>query len=57
MMGHNTLTKVTVVNFPPKKHPRSICPQKLGSPEFCDGHVHKYQIQLSISTKLKKDFL
>ena len=57
MMGHNTLTKVTVVNFPPKKHPRSICPQKLWSPEFSDGHVQKYQIQLRISTKLNKGFL
>ena len=57
IMGHNTLTKVTVVNFPPKKYPRPICPPKLLSPVFCDGHVHKYQTQLCILTKLKKRFL
>ena len=53
-MGRNTLTKVTVVNFSPKKYPKPICPPKLWSPVFCDGHVHKYQTQLCILTKLNK---
>ena len=57
IMGRNTLTKVTVVNFPPKKYPRPICPPKLWSPVFCDGHVYKYQTQLCILTKLEKSFL
>ena len=38
--GGNTLTKVTIVNFPQKKYPMPICPPKLWSPVFCDGHVH-----------------
>ena len=64
VMGCNTLTKVTIVNSPPslpppprkKKCPRPICHPKLWSPVFCDEHVHKYQTQLSILTKLKKSF-
>ena len=56
-MGRNTLTKVTVVNFSPKKYPKPICPPKLWSPVFCDGHVHKYQTQLCILAKLRKFFL
>ena len=63
-MGCNTLTKVTLVNsphpppphHPPKKYPRPICPPKLWNPVFCDEHVHKYQTQLCILTKLKKSF-
>ena len=50
-------TKLTIVNFPPKKYPRPIFPPKLCSPVFCDGHIHKYQTQLCILTKLKKFFL
>ena len=56
IMGHNTLTKVTVVNFPQKNYPRLICSPKLWSPVFCAGHVHKYQSQLCILTKLKESF-
>ena len=56
-MGCNTLTKVTVVNFPPKKYPRPIYPSKLWSHVFCDGHVHKYQTQLCIFIKLKIFFV
>ena len=56
MMGQDTLTKVTIFNFPPKNSLSSICPPKLWSPVFCDEHVHKYQTQLCISTKLKKSF-
>ena len=59
IMGHNTLTKVTIINLSPlpptkkKKYPRPIYPPKLWSPVFCDGHVQKYQTQLCILTKLK----
>ena len=56
-MGRSTLTKVTVVNFVPKKYPRPIFPTNLWRPVFCDRHVHKYQTQLCILTKLKKSFL
>ena len=55
-MGQDTLTKVTIFNFPPKNSLSSVCPPKLWSPVFCDEHVHKYQTQLCISTKLKKKF-
>ena len=54
-------SQLTIVNFPLKKYSRPICPPKLRSPlfcdVFCDGHVHKYQTQLCILTKLKKRFL
>ena len=55
-MGRNTLAKVTIANFPPKNTLSQFCPPKLWGPVFCDGHVHKYQTQLYILTKLKKVF-
>ena len=53
----NALTKVTIVNFPPKKYPRPIFTPKLWSPVFYDELVHKYQTQLCLLTKLRKSFL